>query len=142
MAQGSGKGAVGPLLLLLLLFAGAGAWNYQRNLALEKAEDRPFRGHSDADLAALIEAYGAQHEKGMDRWQAASGRRVDAQGKDYFQDQVNEFERVSRAHQRTNALRDELAATQATLKLLREEKQRRAQESDALKLFLKRVLTI
>jgi hypothetical protein len=78
----------------------------------------------------------------MDRWQAASGRRVDAQGKDYFQDQVNEFERVSRAHQRTNALRDELAATQATLKLLREEKQRRAQESDALKLFLKRVLTI
>lgn len=143
MAGGSGKGgAIVPLLMMLALLGGAGWWNYQRNLAMEQAENRPFRGHSDADLDALLKAYEAQHEQGMDRWESASGKRIKARGQDYFQDQVNEYERIARAHQQANELRDQVAGTQATLKRLREEKRRRASERDKLKLFLKRVFTI
>jgi hypothetical protein len=134
--------SVVTLLVLLLILAGAGAWNFRRNLAAEEAEYRPFRGHSDEAIGQLMAAYEGQHEHDTARYQAAADRKVNVHGKDYFGEQVEEFERVQRLSKNTRALRDELAESQATLKLLEEERSKRAQERQKLQLFLKRVFTL
>jgi hypothetical protein len=56
--------STGTLVLLLLLIAGAGAWNYHRNLQLEKATegDRPYRSDATSDLEALRSAYAMELE--------------------------------------------------------------------------------
>ena len=55
------RSEAGRVLVLLLVavvaLAGAGAWNYQRNLAAEKqrAAARPLHGYSTSDLQALAD---------------------------------------------------------------------------------------
>lgn len=148
MARGSGRRleagrGVVALLLLLAILAGAGAWNYRRNSQAEEEEGyRPFRGYTDEAIAQLIEAYEDDHERTSERFEAAASRRVNAEGKAYFGEQVQEFERVQRASKNTRALRDEIAESQTSLKLLREEASRRAREKQKLKVFFDRLLTI
>lgn len=139
----SGNAVVSALLVLAVL-AGAGAWNYQRNVAREEAEAgrRPFGTHSDEALAQLLAAYEAQHGRDSSRLEAAQGRRAEARHQDYFQDQVDEFARVQRVHDTTRAIRAEVAATQVTLKDLRAEKRLRDKQRDRVTTFLKRVFTI
>jgi hypothetical protein len=107
------NGAVAPLLLLLLVLVAAGAWNFKRNLDAEAEEYRPFRGHTDQQVADLLEAYEGRHEANSERWEAAASRRTSA-----------------------------VAETQTTLKLLQEEEGRRAQERQKLQMFFKRLLTL
>lgn len=128
--------------MLLVLVGGVGGWNYHRNLQVEKAEHRPFRGHSDEALDQLLEAYEAEHERGMKRWKSAEAREVSVGDKDYYQDQVGEFERVQGASRAKRAHRDALASSQATLKLLHKEERKRDAERDKLKLFMRRAFTI
>jgi hypothetical protein len=135
--------SVVALLLLLAILAGAGAWNYRRNAAAEEEDAyRPFRGYTDEAIAQLIEAYEAEHERTSSRFEKAARRKVDVEGKAYFAEQVQEFERVQRTSQNTRALRDEIAESQTSLKLLREESSRRARERQKLKVFFERLLTI
>ena len=98
MTSGSKPGGALPMLLLLLaILCGGGAYNYQRNVALEKQEPRPYRGYTDEQLEQLAAAYEGEKAKDSQRYEKASSRRATAQGKAYFQDQVDEFERVQRA---------------------------------------------
>ena len=130
------------LLLLLAIAAGAGAWNYNRNVAAEDDVYRPFKGYTDQALADLAEAYETRKKGDKKQLERASNRRVSAQGKAYFDQQVQEFERVQRAHASKQEVTVRMAETNTTLKLLKEEQRLRASESDRLALFLKRILTI
>lgn len=136
-------GSALPLLLLLLLgLAGAGAWNYYQNLQVEAAEYRPFRGHTEADLAALLAAYQGQKADDARSFEAVAARRTTAADHAYFDEKVREFERVQKAGERKKALQVALAESNTTLKLLEEEQRRRAEESDRLRLHMRRLLTI
>ena len=130
------------LLLLLVLLGGAGAWNYRKNVEAEEEVYRPFRGYTDQALADLMGAYGARSEQDQKVWDAAAGRRVEAEGKAYFDEQVAEFGRVQRAHQGKREAGARMAESRTTIKLLEEEERLRADERDRLQLFLRRLLTI
>jgi hypothetical protein len=130
------------LLVLLVLVAGLGAWNYRRNLEREAGEYRPFRGYSDEELADLSEAYEQKKTTDTRRYEKAAARRVDAQTKGYFDEQVAEFERAQRVAGARKAAQGVLAESHTALELIEKEQRRRGQERDKLKLFLKRVLTI
>ena len=133
---------VAALLLLLAILAAAGAWNYRRNAALEEDDYRPFRGYTDEAIAQLIDAYEGDHESSTQRFETAANHKVKVEGKAYFGEQVQEFERVQRISKNTRGLRDELAESQTSLKLLREESSKRARERHKLKSFLKRLFTV
>jgi hypothetical protein len=134
--------SVVQLLVLLAILVGAGAWNYRRNAAVEENDYRPFRGYTDEAIEQLIDAYEGQHELTSKRFDAATGHDVKVEGKAYLGEQVQEFERVQRISQSTRALRDDLAESQTSLKLLKEEAAKRAGERQKLKTFLKRLLTV
>jgi hypothetical protein len=135
-------GSVITLLLLLAILVGAGAWNYRRNAAVEEEDYRPFRGYTDEAIEQLIDAYEGQHERSSKRFEAAASRKVNVEGKAYFGEQVQEFERVQGISRNTRALRDGIAESQTSLKLLREEASKRARERQKLRLFFERLFTM
>ena len=130
------------MLLLLAILVGAGAWNYRRNAAVEEDDYRPFRGYTDEAVEQLIDAYEGQHERSSKRFEAAASRKVKVEGKPYFGEQVQEFERVQRISRNTRTLRDGLAESQTSLKLLKEESSKRARERQKLRLFFERLFTV
>ncbi len=130
------------LLLLLLVAAGAGAWNYRKNVAAEDEIFRPFEGYTDQALEDLTEAYETRQVEDKQRLEATRSRRVTAQSKAYFDEQVWEFERVQRVHVSKAKAMARMAESRTTLKLLEEEKRLRASGPHGIKLFLKRLLTI
>lgn len=137
---GSGKG--GQLLLLLLLLgilAGAGTWNYRRNLAAQNAEVRPYRTLSDADLQTLTAAYESEVAQLSKRYEAARRQRsaAPAAGGDRFQ-------RFEKAQQRGRAERElgyRVSEREAALDELHEEQRRRAAEGKGWQRILKLVFT-
>jgi hypothetical protein len=135
-------GGLVALLLLLAILVGAGAWNYRRNVVVEDDDYRPFRGYTDEAIEQLIDAYEGQHEHRSKRFEAAASRTVEVEGKAYFGGQVREFERVQRISKNKRALRDEIAESQTSLKLLRAESSKRARERQKLRLFFERLLTV
>jgi hypothetical protein len=130
------------LLLVLAILVGAGAWNYRRNAAVEDEGYRPFRGYTDEAIEQLIDAYEDQHERSSKRFEAAASRKVNVEGKAYFGEQVQEFERVQGISRNTRALRDGIAESQTSLKLLTEEASKRARERQKLRLFFERLFTV
>ena len=137
----AGVGGV-TLLMLLVLAAGAGAWNYQQNLAAEQAVHRPFRGYTDVDLDTLSGALEARTKTQAEHYQVAASRRAAAGTKSYFDEQVAEFERVQRAGAVKRQAQRDLAGSRVTLKLLDEERLYRVRERERVKLFFERLLTI
>ena len=128
--------------MLLLLALAAGVWNYQRNLAAERAAYRPFRGYAEADLEALAEALDVRRQDQTERYEVAATRRVTAGTKSYFDEQVAEFERVQRTGTTKRQAQLELAGSRVTSELLEDERVYRAQERDRVKVFLERLLSI
>jgi hypothetical protein len=59
----AGNATAGAIVLLLIM-SGAGAWNYQRNLQIERSTDsaRPYQSYASADLEALRNAYASELE--------------------------------------------------------------------------------
>ena len=135
-------GSVVSAVVLLGVLVGLGAWNFKRNLDAEAEVYRPFRSYSDQEVSDLRAATEAQNDRDSARHQRAAGRKVSVQGKDYYAEQVGEFERVQRISQEKRALRDRVAGSQATLKLLQAEERQRAAERQKWRLFLKRVFTV
>jgi hypothetical protein len=135
-------GSVVTLLLVLAILVGAGAWNYRRNAAAEEDVYRPYRGYSDEAIADLIDAYEGQHEQRSKRFETAAKHDVNVEGKAYFGEQVQEFERVQRLSQNKRALRDGLAESQTSLKLLQDESAMRAKERRKLARFFERLLSV
>jgi hypothetical protein len=137
----AGAGILMALVLLAGLAAG-GAWNYNRNLQLEAAVYRPFRTHTDEDLALLTGALEQQKEQVSTHYEKVAAVRVNARERSHFDQKLREFERVQQAGEAKKTVRAELAKSTTTLKLLADEDRMRAGERDAVKLFFKRLLTI
>ena len=129
------------LLVLLVLAGGLGAWNYQRNVEAERAELRPFRSYSDADLESLTEAYRVEVEAYTKRYEALTGRKVAINERVHTDQKLHEFERVQRISQNTRDLVDQLAQRHVAIEQLDAERRKRVGERNVVVLFLKRLLT-
>ena len=130
------------LVVLLVAVGGAGAFNYHRNLEAEAKVPRPYRGYSEADLQALLDAYqqevqsqGARYEASRDR-KAARGEGV------YFEEKVQDFERIRKQSAQTRALAAEVAQQEKVLRDLEREQALRARDADPTEVFLRRLLTL
>jgi hypothetical protein len=143
MAKGTGGGGsrVFPLLVLLALLGGGGAWNYQRNLAAEEAMPRPYKGYSDSDLEAMSGAYTQEIEQYTKRWEQARGRRMQASTQGLVGDAAQEFERVQGHTSEVRALKRDLAERQVTLDKIAEELDYRRSLGKGWQLHLRRLTT-
>lgn len=91
-------GGIGPVLVLLALLSGLGAWNYHRNWQLELEADggRPYSAYSRSDVEALREAYQAELIVAQARFEAAHARRVRPQLEmGSFSQHVDQFSRTT-----------------------------------------------
>jgi len=136
-------GGVGEQLLVLLALvgaaAGAGAWNYQRNLALEQREVGPYGSLSTADLELLLEATEAEAEALGGAYQDARDRPPPAgDGSGRFAG----FEAAQRHGRAVRELGAELSGLEASIAGMRQEVAHRKSEGDATRVFLRRLLTL
>jgi hypothetical protein len=116
-------GALVLLLAVIAALAGAGAWNYRRNLAIEEqqAQARPLSNYSTADLEALAAAYHQEIEAHSSRYAASKSQRAEARERAYFDQQVQEFEKVQRHAARVRDAGAEVSVREAELKRIEEE---------------------
>ncbi|MBW2288847.1 MAG: hypothetical protein JRG80_00975 [Deltaproteobacteria bacterium] len=138
MAEGRGNQVV-VLLLLLGLIAGAGGWNYRRNVEIEAAEPRPYRSYSLVDLESLKHAYQSETNKHRDHYRAASSRKVNVRDGGLIGDQVVEFERVQRISQSKRDIANVYAKNQVRLDEVQAEITHRALADHGWKLHLARL---
>ena len=129
------------LCLLLAILGGVGTWNYRRNLAAEEAVPRPYGSYSDSDLEVLIAAYQGEIDGLKRRYQGATSRRTRVREGGLVGDQIREFERVHRQGRDVRALGHQIAEREGSVAELRREQDRRREESDGMKLLLKRVFS-
>ena len=143
MSKRSERGAssIGALALLLLVLVGGIAWNYQRNLAREHSEFRPYRSYSDADLAALIHASEQESKSTGRRYDAAVDRRAHVQAKSDVAANVREFERAQRVQLAARDARVDYADARSSLQGLLGEQKRRGADRSARDVFLRRAFT-
>jgi hypothetical protein len=139
----AGRASVGLLLVILLGVAGAGAWNYRRNLAREQAEQaqRPLSGYATQDLEALAEAYRGQVAALSRRYDAARGTRVDTTERGFFGDQIDEYERVRRRSGQRREAGADLGETEAALRDVEQELAARGAAAGGAQVHLRRLLT-
>lgn len=102
-------GGAGMLVLVAIVaIGGAGAWNYHRNLEAEaqRAAARPLSGYSTSDLEILADAYRQELSASKGRSKGGSQARAVAKDRAYFDEQVQEFEKVQKqaaAQRKANA---------------------------------------
>jgi len=134
------KGSQVVLLLVLLgLVAGAGGWNYRRNVAIEAAAPRPYGSYSLEDLEALKTAYESEAARHKEHYRAASSRKVDVRDGGLIGDQVVEFERVQRISQGKRDIAKVYAKNQVQLDEVKAEIAYRAEIGDGWKLHFTRL---
>jgi hypothetical protein len=127
-------------LVFLIGLAGAGYWNYQRNLAKEEAAKGPYSGYSTEQLQDLAAAYEAEIEAAGGRYAAEKANRHQAGDHAYADQQMAEFEKAA---QRGRAVRDAggaLSVREATLRDIQAELATRRPGTDR-EIFLRRLLT-
>ena len=135
-------GTLLPALLALALLGALGAWNYRANRELENAEPRPYRGLREPDLAALGHALEAEIGVYVERYQRATGRRVEVRSPQLLGDQIREFERVQSISESTRQIGRELSEREGSLRRVRQEQRKRDEERDRVRLFLRRLLAV
>ena len=129
------------ITLALALIVGMGTWNYKRNVEAEKSEPRPFSAYSEADLDSLIAAYRKELGEYMDRFEKAQGREVTIRDGRSLDARVAEFERVQGISGNTRGLAAAVAKRQVALQQLEQEKSKRVQEQDLVRLLLRRIFS-
>jgi hypothetical protein len=136
---GAGKTALLGLLLILLIVGGA--WNYHRNYELEKQSraSRPLSGYSTDDLHALADAYHGEIASRSARYDAAKKAHVESHDRAYFDQQVQEFETVQRASNRTREAGAQVAEREASLKQVEAELAARGPERSEWQVHLDRL---
>lgn len=130
------------LFILVALVVGGGGWNYQRNVAREDSEPRPFRGYDDAGLELMADAYRQEIAQQAKRWESVRDVRTDSGTTGLVGAGAEQFEAVQRASSRTRGVKRELAERQATLKQIERETQLRRAESQRLQQFWRRLTEI
>lgn len=135
----------GAQVLVLVLIVGGlvagGAWNYQRNLAAERAAEaaRPLSGYSTADLEALAAAYRQEIAAYEARYAKSRGQRAEARDRAFLDDQVREFEKVQKASTRTRAAGGDVAEREASLRDIETELASRGPASSQWQIHLRRL---
>lgn len=132
-------GSLGMLLVLLLILAGVGTWNYRRNVEAEAVQPRPYRSYTDAQLADLRAAYEEQTGRLEKRYDAAAARRSRSRDVHLLGEAVEAFESVQRSSRATRELGARLSQEQASLRAIEEEQALRARMGGPAMTFLKRV---
>lgn len=127
------------LLALLAVLGAGGAWNYQRNVAKEAAEPRPYRGYADADLVSLKGAYEAEITALERRYASAKSSKAPAPAGRLLGEQVRDFERASARGRTIRDAGGDLSEREAALSDVRAEIARR--RLDPTQVFLRRLLT-
>jgi hypothetical protein len=140
MAKGSGAGQnVAMLFVLLAILAGAGSWNYKRNLEAEAAQPRPYKSYSDEQLEQLRSAYEAQVDALSKRYDAASGKRSRQQEVQLLGEAVSQFDRVQQSSRAVRDLGSKLSQEMASLDAIEEEQALRKRLGGPTAIFLRRV---
>jgi len=139
--EGRRAGSALPLLLVLLLLVGGGAWNYSRNLQVEAQEPRPYAGYSDRDLSALIDAYRHEVDRLEDRSAPRPGAAARAAGP-LLGERLAAYEHVRRAGARRRKMETQLAGQEGILRRLEREQQIRRERGRGWRLHLHRLVTI
>jgi len=131
------------ILVLLVILGAAGEYNYQRNLAAEESKaPRTYRGYSDAEIAALIEAYQQEVEALEARYGAAKSDTFEVKNGGLIDERIREFERAQQAGTSTRSMGGDVAKQAAILRELRKEQSLRRGSGDSLLLHLRRLVTI
>ena len=131
------------ILGLLVILGAAGEYNYQRNKAAEdRATPRAYLGYSDAEIAALIEAYEQEVEALEARYRAAKSHTIETRSGGLIDEQISEFERAQKAGAATRSRGADVAQRDAVLRELRREQSLRGTPVDSLKLHLRRLVSI
>jgi hypothetical protein len=86
------------VLVAIVAIAGAGAWNYQRNFEAEAQRNaaRPLHGYATSELEALAAAYRQEIAAHAGRANSKQQTRAVAKDRAYFDEQVQEFEKVQK----------------------------------------------
>ncbi len=130
------------LLLLLVLIGGAGGvgfWNYQRHIAAENSEPRPFRGYATADLDKMIAAQKGEIVRMRTAVEHARLGHTEARSNGFIAEQVQEFERVHRESSRERELSERLTDLEIMQQQLEKERAKRTGEGES---ELQRVLRL
>jgi hypothetical protein len=136
---GSGASKLVPLLLVLVLLCGYGAWNYQRNLEAEDSVPRPYKSYSDEQLDQLLLAYQAQLDALDRRYDAASSQRSRVvRDRSLLGEAVGEFERVQQTSRAVRELGSRASQEEASVKAIQAEQAIRARIGKGFDAFVRR----
>lgn len=126
-----GAASLGLLLAILIGAAGAGAWNYHRNLVAERQDHaaRPLIGYEIGDLEVLAEAYRKEVAALTQRYDGVRTQRVEARDQAFFGDQIDEYERVRRRSGGRRDIGAQLSEAEAALRSVDEELDTRRREA-------------
>lgn len=122
--EDGGTGNILVLLALVALMMCGGAWNYQRNLALEEQNQgaRAFKGYSDEALDQMAEAYAGEAESLRRRYDSATARRTGVRHRaGLLMEKVKEFDRVRADGDRLREIASRVAESEARLRDIRTE---------------------
>jgi hypothetical protein len=131
------------LLIALLALCAGGAWNYHRNLQAEQADEaaRPLSGYATEDLEALADAYQQEIDTHAARYARSREARAEAREHAYFDQQVQEFERVQRGAVKQRDAGAALAEREAALHEVEAELARRGPVRSEWEIHLRRLTT-
>lgn len=130
-----------PLLVLLAILGGAGAWNYKRNAEAEAAEPNPYRSYSEADLHKLIDAYTGVIERQKGRYQAHKAGGVVVHDRAHLGAKVDEFERIQHISAKTRALAGQVTDSEIAKAHIEAELARRDADRPIYKVYVRRLFT-
>ncbi len=131
--------------MLLLLAAGAGGWNYHRNLEIEKASEgnRPYRSYAVEDLESLRAAYASELESVRANFDSAKRRRARPVGDvGSIAGNVEQFQNTTRASSAIRAAAAGLAESQEQVAELDRELEIRSQFGEGMARHVKLLTTI
>ena len=137
--KGKDGSKTGLLLVLLGILVGLGAWNHQRNVALESAMKGPYSSLSEEDLVRLSEAYESELASLRDH---GSPGRAAARATQGVANGVREFERVQQASRSVREASYAISEREGIVKALETERARRkAQGGGPWMVLLRRAFT-
>jgi hypothetical protein len=140
MARSEGS----PKLLLLVLVGllGAGGYNYHRNYEAEAAVPRPYESYAVEDLQALLAAYESENASLAQAYDGARQRARPAARGGLIAENVKAFEQAQARANTERGLGARLSMQKAAQQEIERELALRRAHADAMKLHLKRLLTI
>lgn len=126
-----GAASLGLLVAILVAAAGAGAWNYHRNLIAEQREQatRPLIGYAVGDLEVLAAAYRDEVATLTRRYEGVRTQRVETRDRAFFGDQIDEYERVRRRSGSRRDIGAQLSEAETALRSVEQELEIRRRET-------------